>query len=320
MKTYILTLIALLLIAGCSCKSTEAGIEKQTFVYAVKDGDTLRLDKYDIKGVQEPKPCVIFVFGGAFSHGARDEERNVNYMEKLAREGYVAVAIDYRLGFKNFSMSTDADMIQFAGAFVNTVDKAVEDLVDATVFIIGQAGEWGIDPDIIIANGSSAGGIAVLQAAYGIANQLPATAALPSGFKYAGVISFAGAVMEFGGPLGWEGNTTPIMLFHGDADGAVPFDSVDFMGLGGLYGSNHIARQLDKLNVPYYLYNVENAGHVLATDPMENNMDEINLFIRRFVREGRQMTIVSNEIMKVDGPVKKNFSMLDFLQNNFGVR
>ena len=40
-------------------------VEKQTFVYAVKQTDTLRLDRYvALTPDSRTKPCLMFVFGG----------------------------------------------------------------------------------------------------------------------------------------------------------------------------------------------------------------------------------------------------------------
>ena len=47
---------------------------------------------------------------------------------------------------------------------------AVEDFYDATGFVINQSSDWNIDVEQIVASGSSAGAITVLQAEYDLCN------------------------------------------------------------------------------------------------------------------------------------------------------
>ena len=45
--------------------ATPRKIEKETFVYAVRDADTLRLDRYALLSPDSrAKPCLMFLFGG----------------------------------------------------------------------------------------------------------------------------------------------------------------------------------------------------------------------------------------------------------------
>lgn len=85
-----------------------------------------------------------------------------------------------------------------------TISMAVEDLYDATAFIVDKADEWGIDSSQIVACGSSAGAITVLHGEYALCNASPLVQHLPVGFRYAGIVSFAGAIFEMGEepPLG----------------------------------------------------------------------------------------------------------------------
>ena len=64
----------------------DSGITKQTFTYAIKDTSTLRLDIYtkDSFNNATKRPCVIFVFGGAFIGGQRDNSIYYNYFNFLA--------------------------------------------------------------------------------------------------------------------------------------------------------------------------------------------------------------------------------------------
>ena len=230
-----LALIASMIPAVLVAQARETGVDKTTWLYAVKGTDSLYLDRYAAEASRETNaPCLIFAFGGGFVGGERDNPAYVPYFEHFARKGYVIVSIDYRLGLRETAGSRPdpaATPEALAERFFAAVDMAVEDLYDATSFIVGQARTWGIDPSAVVASGSSAGAITVLQGEYERCTGSPLSRRLPEGFRYAGIIAFAGAVLEKGpsGPV-WREKPAPIQLFHGDADCNVPYDSI---GTGG---------------------------------------------------------------------------------------
>lgn len=207
--------------------------------------------------------------------------------------------IDYRLGLRETAGSRPdpADTPEaLAERFFAAVDMAVEDLYDATSFIVGQARAWGLDPSAVVASGSSAGAITVLQGEYERCTGLGAEPGrLPEGFRYAGIIAFAGTVLEksSSGPV-WREKPAPIQLFHGDADCNVPYDSI---GTGGaaLYGSFYLSRQFRRMNTPFYFYSVSGAAHEMAVEPMERNRAEIEIFLDRLVL-GREPLMIETQV------------------------
>ncbi len=297
------------------CKA-DTEVDKQTFIYSVKGNDTLRLDKYEVFPDMMNKPCVIFVFGGGFKGGARDEDYNASYMRNLARSGYTAVAIDYRLGLRDFRQVEDTGPMEIVRLLGNSILMAVEDLFEATRFVYEHADEWKIDKTKIVANGSSAGAVTVLQAEYMICNKAELTKLLPLNFCYGGVIAFAGAVFSENGDLKWPSKPVPIQMFHGDADRNVPYDKIEMYNTG-IYGSKHIAAQLDSLQSPYYFYNVINAAHEIAGNPMSENLEEIKSFIDRFVIKQEKLTI-RLDVREIGKPeVKKDFTIMDYIITNY---
>lgn len=320
MRKYIFFLLVIILVSSCGKQknSPKTGeIEKQTFVFSVKGTDTLRLDTYNIPTPGVKKPCVLFVFGGGFKGGARGESYNVDYLTRLAESGYMAIGMDYRLGMKDSESMQITDPADMVGLLVNSIYLAVEDLFDATSFVYQHADEWNIDKSKIIANGSSAGAVTVLQGEYMICNKAEPTQRLPKDFCYGGIIAFAGAIANTAGDLTWPISPAPIQLFHGDADRNVPFSNIT-VGDIGLYGSDYIAAQLHKLQSPYYYYKVENAAHEIAAEPMVNNLEEIKSFINDFVVNPSSLIIntVKQQIGKAE--MEKEFGMADYLDaNNF---
>ena len=77
MKKYILLTVLLLV----SLSSFALG-QKQTYLYAVKGADSLYLDHY-VSSKEAMRPCMIFVFGGGFVRGERDNKGYLPYFEYL---------------------------------------------------------------------------------------------------------------------------------------------------------------------------------------------------------------------------------------------
>lgn len=234
MKKLIVLLFGLTVSAGV-CRAQE--MKKQTFIYSIKGADTLRLDRYGVEGLKTvAQPCLVFMFGGGFAAGTRDKERYVDYFRHFVRNGFTVVSIDYRLGLRPIvtgEVSTGGmGPKDFLAKFENAVFMSVEDLFDATGFILANAGEWGIDSGLIITSGSSAGAIAVLQGEYERVNRSQRAQRLPEDFRYAGVIAFAGAVYGNDGKLRWNSTPAPLLMFHGDADQNVPYEKNGYSDTG----------------------------------------------------------------------------------------
>ncbi|MDR1403478.1 MAG: alpha/beta hydrolase [Tannerellaceae bacterium] len=319
MKNSILFLFVLVLVSSCTKQTSPkpGKVDKQTFVFSIKGTDTLRLDKYDIPSKEINKPCVLFVFGGGFAVGSRGEEFNVDYLKKLAEKGYVGIGIDYRLGLKDIkNIDVSGDPANIIGLLFNAIHIAVEDLFDATDFVYKQAEAWGIDKTKIIANGSSAGAVTVLQGEYIRCNKAALSKRLPDGFSYGGIIAFAGAVAGENGDLTWPVHPAPIQLFHGDADKNVPFNKA-LLGDAGLYGSNYIAGQLNKMQSPCYFYEVENAAHEIAGSPMLYNLDQIGAFINTFVLNSEPL-MIHTAVKQIGKPeLEKEFDFMDYINTNY---
>lgn len=285
-------------------------IKKETHIYSTKGTDTLRLDRYDNPSISGQKPCLIYVFGGGFKGGNRSDKYYDKFFNFLLDKGYQVVSIDYRLGLKEVK-----DPFQFPAALPRSIYMAVEDLFDATSYVIENAKEWNIDTNMIIPCGSSAGAITVLHAAYTIANKETLSEKLPEDFNYAGIISLAGAIFSHTGSLEWKNPPAPILLFHGDADSNVPFDKIEAMNMG-FYGSQHIVTQLDAIKSPYYFYKVENAAHEIASTPIQQNINEINIFLEQLVVERKQI-IINTSVEQIGKPeMKKDFGLMDYIKAN----
>ena len=307
------TLVALLL-AVVATSAQE--VVRTTHHYATHDGYELLLDRYDTAiPCDNNRPCMIFAFGGGFKQGSRDNEMYISYLERLATEGIVAISIDYRLGLKLYPPT--GGKISMVKALANAVNVAVEDLYGATNYVIANAEAWGIDPELIMISGSSAGAITILQAEWLRCNGDKLAEVLPKDFRYAGVVSCAGAIFSTNGKPKFKHEAAPMLLFHGTSDSNVPYHKSSIAGIG-FFGSKHIVKHLDKALSPYYFYSAEYVTHTLAATPFIDQQDLILQFINDYVLRGRRLYIEAQIYDPTIPQRPTRFSAMDYIRTNYG--
>jgi predicted esterase len=281
MKKYLAVFPILIVSVGLSQRvPIHPDIQKQTFVYAVKNDSALALDVYSMKdaGQAVKKPAILFVFGGAFVTGRRDDTIYNAYFNSLTENKYLVISISYRLGLKGVRHVSKFNIKPLR----NAVDMAVADVYDATNWVIEHADSLGIDTSKIILSGSSSGAITVLTAEFERKNEYAAAAVLPAGFEYAGLITFSGAILSFKGKLSFKNPPAPRLMFHGTADQIVPYEKIRFFNKG-FYGSEWIAKYLKEHTIPYYLYSEEGMGHEIAVLPMIDKLPVILDFLDDYI-------------------------------------
>jgi acetyl esterase/lipase len=214
-------------------------------------------------------PAVVWIHGGGWTGGTKNEARAKNICTTLVNAGYVALNIDYRLG---------------DGAWPTNL----HDCKNAVRFLRTRAAVWRVDPDRIAVAGGSAGGHLALMVGYtaGVAELEPAapypgvSSAVRAVIDMYGIsdlrtrreVAAGGAVTErirAPGPVGVFGpadsaaiyrlaspvthigkTTPPTLILHGDKDATVD-----------LLQSQDLAAALAKAGVPHELVVVPGAGH-----------------------------------------------------------
>lgn len=274
-------------------------VRVETMTYAFKDGQNLDMDVYSPAfDDQTDRALFFYVHGGGFSGGVRNDAGIQTFCKKMARRGYVVSSISYRLTRKGTETAFGCDCP--AVDKLNTFNAAVQDLQDATFFMIQQRDKLRIDPQRIIISGSSAGAETVLNTAY----QPPYCYGLDSGpVSYAGVISMAGAIPDTSRIF--KESAIPSLLFHGTCDNLVPYASAPHHycneskpGYLILHGSYTIAEKLRQTNTPYWLITYCNAAHEIAGKPMTANFNEIVDFCYNYIirKETEQKsTVIKSE-------------------------
>jgi acetyl esterase len=115
---------------------TASGVTGRTDI-AYGAGPDEVLDVWAPQDQTEPLPAVVWVHGGAWIGGSK--EQPAPYLELLAQEGYVGIGIDY-------SLAPD-----------HRYPVPVRQLGDALTFVREHAADLGVDPDRIVLAGDSAG-------------------------------------------------------------------------------------------------------------------------------------------------------------------
>ena len=297
---------AFALLIGSESKSAAQISPDATYMYTQRDTCSLYMDVYEPQAGRNitpeglEKPTIIFMFGGGFISGTRNNESYHKWFKAMKEDGYRIVSIDYRLGLKG---SKKVGIAQ-----VNVLDKAihmaVEDLFSATSFIIDNAEELGIDPSNIVISGSSAGAISVMQAEYEICNRTSWAKALPEDFNYAGVMSFSGAILSREGKVDYNKHPCPMLMLHGTADKLVPYEQIKLFNLG-FFGAGKLVKRYEKFGFNYNMYHFIDYGHEIAGS-METTMDLQKKFIDCNVMRKKERIIeawlTDPEVYKGHGP------------------
>jgi acetyl esterase/lipase len=175
--------------------------------YATVAGHPLLLDIYQpTETSSAPRPAIILIHGGGWSSLDKSTMRTMGMF--LARSGFVAFSVDYRL----FSVDKDKDKVE------NPWPAQLDDVQRAVRWIRANAAKYQVDPNHIGAFGHSAG--AQLAALLGLESTRDnSDAALAS---YSSTVQ---AVVDYAGPTDFTA--------HRDAD-----DEFPSMFLGGDY-SHH---------------------------------------------------------------------------------
>lgn len=226
-------------------------------------------------------PLVIFLHGGGFAGGERAHGHDLG--RYLRTRGVATASISYTL----YMQGKDFSCGGVTSEKVKAIQLAASELWQATAFILNRTEEWSIDSAQIFIAGSSAGGEAVLHAAFWDRSIMQYYhQALPPDFRYAGVISGAGAIMDIN--LIDTESQIPVFAFHGDEDPLVPYRTAahhycppNSTGWLMFFGSETICRQLQALDGIAQLVTFRGGGHEYAGYFFNREQHRIYSFIER---------------------------------------
>lgn len=227
--------------------SVVSGVQYATSVrWPGNQVDALNLDVYMPDPNVDPvalRPLIIMVHGGSFMAGTRQEMAYLSM--EMARRGFVAATITYRLGWG--CNATDAFGICLAcggldGNLRVAIYRAAQDARAAVRYLAAMSDSFGIDTSMIFMQGTSAGAITAMHAAFW--DQTEASGYCPSCVNHVGlldttgnahtfmpsikgVVNNCGAIREVA-HLGGQ-HDIPVISFHDEGDCVVPFGTGQVM-------------------------------------------------------------------------------------------
>lgn len=280
----------------------DEGFAKAVLPYLFKASATknlaLTMDVYTPRGDSLTKrPLVVLIHGGAFFFGDKQDNEMVAQCTHWASLGYVAVSLNYRMGFELSKAS-----IQRCGY------KAIQDAHAAMRYLTHYADKYGIDKECMYVGGSSAGSITAMNMVYMSNDNRPKSTTkkrfqgkygslyesgndLKDEFKIKGLINMWGAVYDLDEV---DANPLPTISFHGTADQVVPYDKgFPFAQLNGkkgkgqlssmyfdeMYGSNIINEVLKAKGVHQEFYPLDSLGHAAWKDK-DRKLNSVFYFIQ----------------------------------------
>jgi len=289
-------LILLTFLAVTSIKAQDF----KTLTYFVNDSTKLELDLFLPKTISKEKlPLLIHVHGGGFATGKRENGHHI--AKYAAMQGYAAASITYTLYMKGKKFSCDGKLPEKVKAF----QIAANQLWQATLFFIKNSEKYNLDIDKIFISGSSAGAETALHAAFWDREAMALyPEKLPKNFKYAGIISGSGAIMDLN--LITKKNLIPALFFHGNCDVTVPYATAAHhycppgsTGWLMLFGSYSIYKHIIGLNGTAHLYTYCGGGHEYSDELFAKYPQEITTFMARVLRGEKEQ---AHTIIKTGKP------------------
>ena len=254
------------------------------------DNQTLKMDIYLPNPTIQAPPVVVWVYGGAWKRGQKENilQRNNRLLNALLKEGYAVAAISYRLSHEAI------------------FPAQIQDINDALQFLWQHGSQYNIDSQRIALAGRSAGAHLAALATTSHSHQIShfITSSPTPSFKIQAFAGFFGPydlntlgknkpnrsakaspealllgvspaehpqIATTASPIHYvNANTPPILLLHGTNDKQVPHEQ-----------SEQLKARLDTAGVPNQLHLAENAHH---GDPIFDTETYVEKFIH-FMRQ-----------------------------------
>ncbi|MBK3519238.1 alpha/beta hydrolase [Carboxylicivirga marina] len=232
----------------------------------------LKLDVYTPDNDSGNRPVFVFIHGGGFAGGSKQQGRIIEWANYYTSRGWVFISLDYRL--KRDKGTVPQQWLDYAvnipknkAAQFLAVYPALRDAKAALRWVVANAEKYKINTEYITLGGGSAGAVSAI--AIGITNsedfrdeltiqQDPSLSStnVEIDFKVSAIVDLWGskvaldAMEEIFGHQRFNSNNPPLFIAHGTEDPTVPFTNAE--ELKTIYETN---------KVPLAYYPLEGKGH-----------------------------------------------------------
>ena len=196
----------------------------ENITYVERQGQTLALDLYLPQGV--PKAIVLYAHGGGFIKGHRNGPEVAPIAGRLTGNGYAVASLSYRFKTsleafekperkaikENRSASRDAGLALNNRLIGPAFEAARRDLESAIGFLKTAEDLHGMARPLIVALGTSAGGIAALALAYPSAHS-------PAKHRPCAVVTLGAGLIH---PWALSAKGPPCLMIHSHFDKIIP--------------------------------------------------------------------------------------------------
>lgn len=271
-----------LLLLVCVSWWSSSAQQPDSITYAIKGADTLWMHHYKPAAASNGI-SLLFVHGGSFTGGEPKNQRPM--AEGLTKMGYNIFVIRYRLYLKG----KDFGCGMATPEKLKAIQVAVDDAMDATLHVVRNADALGVDTTKFFIAGSSAGAETVLNLVYNpFINKKDPRYAFFSRFRFSGVLSFAGALLDMNSIT--AANWIPTFLMHGTKDQLVPFKTAAHRfcratdpGWMMFFGSHTIYEYALANKKELVLYSFPGGGHEVSNF-MFRRFPEMDSFMQSVIR------------------------------------
>ncbi|HEY8399668.1 MAG TPA: T9SS type A sorting domain-containing protein [Cytophagaceae bacterium] len=118
-------------------------------------------------------PLILLIHGGGFSTGSKTDPTIKRLREEFAKRGYVAAAINYRLGYFPSKISKNCNIsgwnclnVADSAEWYRAAYRGIQDAKGALRYLINNKEQYKINPALVFVAGESAGAFISLGVAY----------------------------------------------------------------------------------------------------------------------------------------------------------
>jgi poly(3-hydroxybutyrate) depolymerase len=224
---------------------------------------TLEMDIYEPVGddLSAKRPLLLMMHGGSFFIGNKSEPGQKGWGLYFASLGYVAVSIDYRLGFH--AVKKEIRQAEY---------RALEDADAALEYLFGRE-DLSIDKDRVFIAGTSAGAMTALNLAFRLYGSQPMKEMQPrlgrEDFRIRAGANLWGSVHDLSVQ---ENASVPILSFQSVNDPVMPYDFGYPLGFAGrllsdpMYGTHAVYEKALELGLRAEHHPCPEARHRLHLD------------------------------------------------------